>query len=329
MPYFPNLASSGWPSGYLGGAAVLDSTAKYGANCASFPTINDYVTSLANCPQIQPGTSDFCWEAWIKPLSSCTGTEQALFSYGVNSTAGFVVMASCNEVRFRTEGQTDLVYTATVPSASYSHVAAVRQGSNKKVYFNGNLVATAATTANINGTFPFYLGACNPFGTAFRYRGLVDDMRLTVGDPRYTGNFTPPSACPADSSDPLWAYVRMLFSFNSLSDIGLVVAGSPITQVVAAPVTTQAVKSLPFRAITPVFGGSGVISGVTKIGTLAVKRKVHCFDSATMSLLSSKWSGDDGSYSFDGLDKGRRYTVLAADHLDVYNAVVADKVYPL
>ena len=76
--------------------------------------------------------------------------------------------------------------------------------------------------------------------------------------------------------------------------------------------------------------GTGTLSGTVKEGAIPVaSRKVFLLDKRNLSVLRCALSGDDGSYSFTGLNKSMKYVVIAFDHTQNYNAVIADSVTPV
>jgi hypothetical protein len=76
--------------------------------------------------------------------------------------------------------------------------------------------------------------------------------------------------------------------------------------------------------------GTGTLSGTVKEGAIPVaSRKVFLLDKRNLSVLRCNISASDGSYSFAGLNKSLKYVVIAFDHTQNYNAVIADSVTPV
>lgn len=79
-------------------------------------------------------------------------------------------------------------------------------------------------------------------------------------------------------------------------------------------------------------GGTGLIEGTVKIkGTpdYAVSRRVRLYRDRDGILVGETWSdATTGAYTFDGLDRTQRYTVLALDHTGNFRAVPADNLTP-
>lgn len=90
------------------------------------------------------------------------------------------------------------------------------------------------------------------------------------------------------------------------------------------------------------FVGTGVLSGTTAVignpDTMVSRFIVLSAEMAflsgsirpcSLSFITAKWSGADGSWSFDKLDKGRRYTVVAYDHTGVHDPVIKAGLIPV
>lgn len=88
-------------------------------------------------------------------------------------------------------------------------------------------------------------------------------------------------------------------------------------------------RGLPRHAIFEL-DGPGMLSGTVKEGAIPVAaRKVFLLDKRNMALLRCTVSASDGSYAFAGLNKSLKYVVIAFDHTQNFNAVIADSVTPV
>lgn len=173
----------------VGNAQVSTSVKKYGTGSIYIPAYTD------TCKL--PGVSllgDFTIEGWFKP--SISGDEKFFILQGINATNGFILATSTTEIRWRSNGSTDISYT--ISDSNWYHVAIVRSGTssnNLKMYYNGNQVTQGTYTNQIlSSVGSLYVGIGNQLGSQFSSYGYIDDLRITNGVARYTSNFTPPTA---------------------------------------------------------------------------------------------------------------------------------------
>ena len=76
-------------------------------------------------------------------------------------------------------------------TATWYHVAVVRNSGTTKLYINGTQLFSVTDTTNYTGTV---LGVGGIYSTAYLMNGYLQDLRITRGIARYTTNFTPPTA---------------------------------------------------------------------------------------------------------------------------------------
>ena len=115
-------------------------------------------------------------------------------------------------------GQNPAISTA-IQLNTWQHFAFVNTGSIINIYLNGVLVGTQANySTNIGATNKFYIG-CRVDNT-LPFNGYMDDIRVTNGTARYTGNFTPPTAALPDQgyTDPYFSNVRLLLNMDGTNN---------------------------------------------------------------------------------------------------------------
>jgi hypothetical protein len=171
-------ASANGNTGTLTGATWLAS-GKYGA-ALSFNGTTNYVTinDSTSLDVTGPGTV----EAWIRLTSlnrwhgvvaKGTVTSDPAHCFAVEVTPSNTVQCGIGN-----GSAANLVYSAaTIPSATWTHVAFTWDGSFIRVYVNGVLSGTAAQTITpFNNTAPVYLGQYG--GNADRMAGAIDEVRI-------------------------------------------------------------------------------------------------------------------------------------------------------
>ncbi len=197
------------------------------------------------------GTGDFTVEGWFWWSGDGIG---ALFDSRTsdnNSTGFFIGITAANE--FYTYGYpsgTSTTTYSTIPeNAGWNHFAVTRDGSNGRVFLNGQQVGSTANTASTDYTDAG--GTVGQPSTAFtntslyRYKGYISNIRVHKGEAIYTSNFTPPTTelkatssncvllCCQDSDNPLQEQTGKTITpagrYEHLSDTELVTNGSGTT----------------------------------------------------------------------------------------------------
>lgn len=115
--------------------------------------------------------------------------------------------------------------TDAVTIRQWTHVALVKQyNSTTRLYVNGQQVGSSSSGSTLpsSGTSgQFIIGQSSTTSTfsSSNFRGYIDEMRITIGTPRYTTTtFTVPSA-PFPSS--LTTTPNIIYSINNHSDVNL------------------------------------------------------------------------------------------------------------
>lgn len=174
----------------VGNAQVSTAVKKFANASMAFDGSGDYLV-IQNDPSMILAGANFTIEAWIYPNGDYSnyrtiiskrilGSSSASYQLYLRQTTG--VLSFFNG--------TEYVSTSTPTANTWSHVAAVYDGTNINLYLNGTRVLQSALTmsdisANIFvGSFPSYNETFN---------GYIEDMRVTKGIARYTANFTPPT----------------------------------------------------------------------------------------------------------------------------------------
>lgn len=172
----------------VGSAAISTSQYKFGTSSLYIPSTADAATTLAGV-DLQ---GDFTIEGWVKPAIS--GGEKFFIIQGVNLTNGFLIGLTTTEIRWRSNGSSDI--SASISKSDWYHFAITRSGSatnNVKVFVDGTQVTQGTYTNQILAS----AGVLNigPAGLVggFASYGYIQDFRITRGYARYTANFTPPT----------------------------------------------------------------------------------------------------------------------------------------
>ncbi len=194
------------------GAPRLDAgVAKFGAgSCyfggADFFTVSDH-------PDWDLGSDDFTIDFWMRPASS--GDTRGLFALGKNSNPDWrqfnIEQRTDGRIRWNIQQSSSFVFDITAPSAppldQWSHIAAVRDGDDFRLFVNGTQMASASRSVTLDDyDDALVIGRRPELG---QYNGHIDELRVSTGIARWTGDFTPPSAPHGDD-----IYTKLLFPMD-------------------------------------------------------------------------------------------------------------------
>lgn len=175
----------------VGNAQVSTTQAKWGATSMAFDGTGDWLTVIDK-PVLRFGTGAFTVEGWL--YLGATGAARGIVGKGTSTTGWLLSTDASNKVVF-TYGTSTIVSTGALSGSTWYHIAVVREGTGAnqtKIYINGTNDGTGTVSTDFNQTSIMYVGANRTGGDALN--GYIDDLRITKGVARYTGNFTPPTA---------------------------------------------------------------------------------------------------------------------------------------
>ena len=147
------------------------------------------------------GASDFCVDFWLNGNGTsgvanlcgqidASGTNGSI-SVGVARSSGNLILASA---WLNASNYTSVVGSTTVTDSVWRHIAFVRSSNNLRLYINGTQegLTTALSSTIPNQTSSWSVGSTGDLNTSTSV--YIDEFRLSVGTPRWTANFTPPTA---------------------------------------------------------------------------------------------------------------------------------------
>ncbi len=158
-----------------------------------FDGIDDYF-SIPDNVNLQLGSGNFTAEGWFYPFHTKTGSVNAFYTKGVNTTGGIIFGVSSDFIFCRHTTTTDLVHSSGTAANSdkWIHVAWVRDGNQLTIYRNGANVASSSVSFNQNDNSIAYFGSVpSVASTTNRYGGYVSNFRIVKGTAVYTSAFTP------------------------------------------------------------------------------------------------------------------------------------------
>lgn len=308
-----------------GGAAVSTAQSKYGQALhlpGGAARLDISGAALANTSQ------QVCFEAWIYP-TSLNSPHVALFDQrtGISgSDRGMLVwISAAGQLNMWFSGTFANIWTAggAIVANTWTHIACVYEhtgGSNQiyRIYINGEFAASQSFAGSfIDAPATSAKLGCD-FANAYPFIGFVDDVRYTVGVPRYA------NAAPFVPDGPHPSAYGIPGSQTLSHSLG---AGG-----YAPPVGLRA-ASFARSARDTYFGGRGLLVGTVKEkalpSNLPLRRRTWLIRERDAQIIRETWShAVTGAYAFSGIDERERYTVMAYDHEHDHRAVVADNLLP-
>jgi hypothetical protein len=182
----------------VNGAAISTAQSKFGGASGLFDGTNDYVTVPDNS-EFDFGAGDFTIEYWeyrtnttnqspILSRNTITFTPYLLGWYDLpNAGTAIGLYMSSNGSSWDIASHVSM---GAIITNSWTHYAVTRNGNTFRTFQNGIQISTFTSTATLPaGTGTFQIGR---FQTTYYFRGgYIDELRITNGYARYTGNFTP------------------------------------------------------------------------------------------------------------------------------------------
>jgi len=175
----------------VGNAQVSTTQTKFGTTSMAFDGTGDWLT-IIDKTDLRFGTATFTIEFWL--YLGATGAARGLVAKGTSTTGWMVSTNASNRVVF-TYGTSTITSSGALSGSQWYFITVVREGTGSnqtKIYIDGVNDGTGTVSTDFNQTSIAYVGANRTGGDALN--GYIDELRITNGVARYTGNFTPPTA---------------------------------------------------------------------------------------------------------------------------------------
>lgn len=184
----------------LDGAQVSRTQSKF-ENAVYFDGSGDYL-SVRSSPSINLSSGNWTIESWV--WWSGNNSESVVidkdgvyystypsYAMGLNGSGYARIIIGAGNVN----GYFQVITSNTLlPTSTWVHLAAVKNGSTITLYQNGVSVASATQSGTIvDGGKALLIGYSAGQPASSYWSGYIDDLRITKGVARYTANFTPPA----------------------------------------------------------------------------------------------------------------------------------------
>lgn len=173
-----------------GNAQIDTAQYRYGTSSGLFDGTGDYLTIADANNDLDIGTQDFCIETWVR-FNSVTN-EQNLFDFRTVSTevAPLLYKDASHNIVYYVNGSRKITGTTTIAINTWYHIALSKNNGVTKLFVNGGQEGSNYSDANSYINVSTINIASSYTGTQ-TLNGWLDDLRISVGTPRYTSNFTP------------------------------------------------------------------------------------------------------------------------------------------
>lgn len=273
-----------------GNAQISTAQSKWGSSSGYFDGTGDYLEASGKTF----GTGDFTVEGWLYVPALALGAMLLDCRTADLDASGFVVYLKSTGVLTFGRGNPWTATEGTTPAAAatWHHLALTRSSGVVRGFLNGGLEFTVSGITTNFSSAPWRIGISRPASVVDAV--YLQDVRVTLGIPRYLAAFTPPSAKLPDP-DPILPRPRLARARRDMVD----------------------------------GGGHQIVGTVDEMGVAGAYR-VRLFERRTGRCVRETWSAADGSYSFPYLayrDQG--YFAVAFDYGDnPLNAAIADLITP-
>jgi hypothetical protein len=201
----------------VGAGKLSTAIFKFGTASAVFGTSTANAVNCAASLGYTAQSAPFTIECFVYPTAySATGGRMVCAGGGAaayNSTTGihWLLQSNSTGVDFQWwNGAASASLTAPIPLNQQAHVLVSYDGTTVRLFLDGVLKASLASTMASPSTTPtLSLGAIpgEPAG-GNNYTGYIDELRITKGIARYTSAFSPPSAAFLDYAGQVSGVIR-------------------------------------------------------------------------------------------------------------------------
>jgi hypothetical protein len=179
----------------VGNAQLSTAQSKFGGSSLYLDGTGDRLTIASPTTDLSFGTGDFTIETWVyKTVASQAAVLDARVTADI---VPWSLTINSSNFPYFYDG-TQYFSTASITLNSWVHLAVVRTSGVLKIFVNGVQGYSAAHSVNLDRTAGLVIG--DTVGLTSAYAGYIDEVRITKGIARYTGNFTPSTTQFLDST---------------------------------------------------------------------------------------------------------------------------------
>jgi hypothetical protein len=177
-----------------GDAKISTTDSKFGGASAFFTGVSGsgYLSIPSNAA-FNFGADAFTIEAWVRVQAGGFSNLPVIATNTGWTSGANVFYVSAGNFRFASNvnGNPVVIHYYDF-TTQWNHVALVRSGNTFTLFLNGAAVATGSASGSVNFSSGATLIGATGWNSSERFKGYIDELRVTKGVARYTTNFTPP-----------------------------------------------------------------------------------------------------------------------------------------
>ena len=205
----------------LNGAFLDTAQKKFGQSSLKLDGEEDHLSVVSN-NDFGFGTEDFTIEVWVYKTAS-SGSETILdFRAGAGTDTAVALGVQGLDPYVYINGAYRIQSAGSITTSAWNHIAYVRSGTTGTLYVNGSSIGSWTDNIDYGTAKPLIIGSLYN-GTASYWDGWLDEIRISKGVARYTGNFGVPSEeFVGDTQTVLLLHFDGSDSSNTITDDSLV-----------------------------------------------------------------------------------------------------------
>ena len=204
-----DLSNKNNTSSFSGNAQISTAQSKFGGSSLAFDGTGDKITIGDSYWNDAISTGDFTIEYWLR-INVQSTSQRTITNYSGSSNGWGMYYSSSNYLEFFWNHSSTFYYInnatggakSAIPNDTWTHVAVTRSDDTWRLFLNGTAENTRTSLAHtiVTSTRDELTLGCRPDTGTQYLNGYIDDLRITVGEARYTSNFTPPTTAHLTSA---------------------------------------------------------------------------------------------------------------------------------
>ena len=204
-----DLSNKNNTSSFSGNAQISTAQSKFGGSSLAFDGTGDKITIGDSYWNDAISTGDFTIEYWLR-LNVQSTSQRTITNYSGSTNGWGMYYSNSNYLDFFWVNGSTFYYLnnvtggakSAIPNDTWTHVAVTRNDNTWRLFLNGTAENTRtglAHTITTSTRNELTLG-CRPDTSTQFLNGYIDDLRITVGEARYTSDFTAPTTAHLTSA---------------------------------------------------------------------------------------------------------------------------------